>query len=110
MLFHAFLTALFFQGCTNETPAIFAHEVDDFRRNVSCGGDDIPFIFPVLIIHYNDHFSTFQILNGTFDRIQHEYFFSKLFQYNKTKEPEVLFRLFFMNFWKGYQKEYLTVS
>ena len=50
-------------------PTPFAnHEVDDFRRDLFGGADEIAFVFPVFGIDDNDHLSAADGGNGVVDR------------------------------------------
>jgi hypothetical protein len=61
-----FLASVLQNGRTDQSPAEFAHEIDHFRGGITGGGDEITFIFPVLIVNHYHHLAISDVLNGTF--------------------------------------------
>ena len=53
----------FGQGQANQAPAVFGHEIDVFRAHMLGGHDQITFVFPVFIIHQDDHFTLTDIVD-----------------------------------------------
>jgi hypothetical protein len=72
------LAAILRQGGADQAPPVFRHKIDHLRGHIPGGCHKIPLVFPVLIIHNNDHFPFPDILYGTFDRIQHALSFGKI--------------------------------
>jgi hypothetical protein len=42
------------------------HEIDRFRGYELCGNSYVAFVFPVFVIHKNDHVALANFLNGLF--------------------------------------------
>ncbi len=52
------------QGKTDQAPPVFSHEIDDVRRDFFGGYHEVPFVFPVLIVHEDDNPALFDRLDG----------------------------------------------
>ena len=51
-------------GQADQSAAVMGHEVDGLRRDELGGHGQIAFIFPILVIHEDDHFPSLDIGNG----------------------------------------------
>ncbi len=56
------ITLFLGQRHADESPAVSCHEIDGLRRNHLCSGDEVAFVFTVLIIDKNNHPAGFEIL------------------------------------------------
>ena len=54
----------------NQTPAILGHKIDGGRSNALGGHDQITLIFPIGIIHHNDHPALAEIGHDRFNRVK----------------------------------------
>jgi hypothetical protein len=79
------ITSFFRQCGTDQSPALFAHEVDDFGGYVIRRHDEVAFVFTILIIHHYDHLSIPNVFYRTLDRIEHARFFLQKYSLT-TKE------------------------
>ena len=57
-------------GQADETTAELGHEIDGFRGHEFGGHGQVAFVFPVLIVHKNDHFALPDLGNGFFSAAQ----------------------------------------
>jgi hypothetical protein len=65
-----FIQALSSQGGTDETTGINGHKVDVLRCHLLRSDDQVTFIFPILIIYYNNHLSRSYLGNGFFNCVK----------------------------------------
>ena len=54
-------------GCTDEPPGFFGHEVDHIRSRERRRIDQISFVFPIFVIHHDDHPTPFDLFDRFFD-------------------------------------------
>ena len=57
------LQALVGHGETNQSTAEAGHKIDGFGRNFFRGKGEVAFVFPVLVVHDDDHFAGANICN-----------------------------------------------
>src|SRR6056297_3106520 len=62
--------AVFGYRYTNETPAVFYHDVYRFRRHLIGSHQKVALIFTVFVIHNDNHFTVTNILNGFLNRMK----------------------------------------
>jgi hypothetical protein len=55
---------------TNQASTVPGHEIDHLRRNFDGRSGQVSLIFPVFIIHNDDHASFADILNGFFNTVE----------------------------------------
>src|SRR5204862_1579190 len=60
--------AVFCQRKTDESPSVRRHEVDRGGRDLFRGHAEIAFVFPVLVIHQNDHPAAANLVASLFNR------------------------------------------
>ena len=75
VMHHHFFNAQLFEplesgGNANQTAPFPGHEIDGGGSHALRGHDQIPLIFPIRIIHHNDHPALAQIGHDRFNRIE----------------------------------------
>ena len=63
-------TPLFRHWNTNQSAALFRHEIDQFRRCIMSRRNEVAFIFTILIIYNNDEFSGPNVFERLFNRVE----------------------------------------
>ena len=56
------------QGQADEAPAVAGHEIDQLGRHPLRGHGEVAFVFPVFVVHQDDHLALADVLYGFFNR------------------------------------------
>ena len=79
-----FIQPFAFHRNADQPPGMFGHEIDNFRRRHRCGDNQVSFVLAILVIHDNDHLSSFDVCYCFFNRTELRFHFSLPFLIQKT--------------------------
>lgn len=65
-----FVTAVFDEGSADQSASLDRHEVDHFWRGEPRCSHEIAFVFPVFIVHDDDHLSLSDVFDGILDGVE----------------------------------------